>query len=95
MLTTITITARDLDTDDRTTHEVEADVSPEPGDQRAGLVRAVRAVHPEARIRSFADGAATFLDRQHLVVASHEALPKRGESQRRSSAQESLFGEAA
>jgi hypothetical protein len=95
MLTTITITARDLDTDDRTTLEVEADVSAAPGDQRAGLVQAVRAVHPEARIRSFANGAATFLDRQHLVVASYAAIPKRGESRRGSSAQESLFGEAA
>lgn len=95
MLTTITITARDLDTDDRTTLEIEVDVSPEPGDQRAGLVQAVRAAHPEARIRSFADGAATFLDRQHLVVASYEALPKRGERRRGSSSQESLFGEAA
>lgn len=95
MKTTIIITARDLDTDERSTLELEAEASGEPAAQRTALVAAVRGVHPGARIRSFADGAATFLDRQHLVVASYSRLPRRSRRSVTEDGQESLFGEAA
>jgi hypothetical protein len=35
-------------------------------------VELVGRLHPTARPRSYADGAATFLDRDHLIVAFYE-----------------------
>ena len=93
--TTIKITARDLDTDARTVIEVEAGVPSDPAQQRTGLIGAVSSLHPEARIRSFADGAATFIDRQHLLVASYTNLPKQRPKPDAKRDQGRLFDEAA
>ena len=88
--TTITIEARDLDTDERSKTVLDSSVPKEPGRQRAHLIDAVAGVHPGARIRSFADGAATFMDRDHLVVAWYGRLPKR-RAENADSSQEALF----
>lgn len=73
---TVKVTERDLDSDDRRISEREVQAPDSPAEQRNGLIAAVHAVRPDARIRSFADGAATFIDRQHLVIASYAKLPK-------------------
>lgn len=44
-------------------------------EQSVQLVEAVAKLHPAAKMRSFADGAATFLDRQHLIVAFYADFP--------------------
>lgn len=74
--TTIVVEARDLDTDERARESRTVEPPFEAALQRTALVEAVRETYPSARIRSFADGAATFLDRQHLIVAWFEALPR-------------------
>lgn len=79
--------SRDLDTDERerSTHEVPAPRG--PSELRERLVDLVRVTHPGAEPRSYADGAATFLDRQHLVVTSYaDPLTARGEQRRRTTA---------
>lgn len=88
--TTITVEARDLDTDERSRTVLEGVAPREPARQRTELIAEVTRLHPTARIRSFASGVATFLDRQHLVVAWYERLP-RGRRTEEASQQESLF----
>ncbi|MEX2196787.1 MAG: hypothetical protein WD844_16010 [Thermoleophilaceae bacterium] len=71
MRNTVVIESRHLDTDERERVEVEvAPATDEPG-QRRQLVELVARHRPGARLRSFADGAATFLDAQHLVIAAY------------------------
>lgn len=67
---TIRITSRDLDHDDR--HHVLVPVVPAATDpaRREQLLAAVLELHPEARCRSYADGTASFLTRTHLIVAT-------------------------
>lgn len=70
---TIIVETRHLDTDARIrdAHEV---VAPEnAGQERLRLVELVSDLHPGAIPRSYADGAATFLGREHLIVAFYEA----------------------
>lgn len=74
--TTINVEARDLDTDARWCTSVETEASGDRSRQRAALIEAVAPLFPGARLRSFSDGAATFLDAQHLVVASFADLPE-------------------
>jgi hypothetical protein len=74
----VTIEARHLDTDARSRTVVGAVGSSRPSEQRAELVALVGRVHPRARLRSFADATATFLDSQHLIVASYSRRPPRG-----------------
>lgn len=77
---TVIVESRDLDTDarEREIHRVEP-----PRDelhQHRQLVALVARSHPGARPRSFANGAATFLGRQHLIVAfyeNREPVPRR------------------
>lgn len=88
--TTITVEARDLDTDERSRTVLEGIAPHDPAQQRADLIAEVTRLHPTARIRSFASGVATFLDRQHLVVAWYERLP-RGRRTEEAAPQESLF----
>jgi len=58
-------------------------------EQQRSLESAAVELHPAARPRSFANGAATLLDRQHLIVAFFgEPLPERSETR---AAQEHLF----
>jgi hypothetical protein len=93
--TTLTIEARDLDTDDRRRTTIEAVPPRDPVRQRAALAEAVGRLFPAARLRSFSDGAATFLDSQHLIVASYAGLSATASRQRHGSAatepQDSLF----
>lgn len=77
-MTTITIEARDLDTDERSRTTVEIGAPQAPGQERGFLADAVAKSFPDAKLRSYADGAATFLDRQHLIVAAFAGLPSHG-----------------
>ena len=74
--TTLTIESRDLDTDARNQSVISVAPPVDPGAQRAALAEAVARLFPRARLRSFSNGAATFLDTQHLIVASYSELPK-------------------
>jgi hypothetical protein len=65
------VEARDLDTDARVRRELDVDAPTDQAGQRAQLAAAVARLHPEARIRSFGNGAASFLDSSHLVVAHY------------------------
>ncbi len=68
---TVRVETRDLDTDRRT--RAEFSVAPRSSEalERAQLIELVGRVRPDARIRSFANSAATFLGRQHLVIAAY------------------------
>jgi hypothetical protein len=74
--TTLTIEARDLDTDARSRKTFEVVAPSEPAKQRAALIEAVAQHFPDAALRSFSDGAATFLDKQHLIVAAYAEQPR-------------------
>jgi len=65
------VEARDLDTDARTRSELEVEAPTDAAGQRAQLAVIVGQLHPLARMRSFDDGAASFLDSSHLVVAHY------------------------
>jgi len=65
------VEARDLDTDARARQEVDVDAPADEAGQRAQLASVVARLHPEARMRSFGNGAASFLDSCHLVVAHY------------------------
>jgi hypothetical protein len=73
------VEARDLDTDARVRQEVDVDAPVDEAGQRAQLASVVARLHPDARMRSFGNGAASFLDSSHLVVAhyteAHEPRP--------------------
>lgn len=92
---TVKITERDLDSDERRTSERDVEAPGSQAEQRNGLIAAVRSVSPDARIRSFADGVATFIDRQHLVIASYTELPKGRVAPAAADGQARLFDEAA
>lgn len=68
---TVRVETRHLDTDERT--HARFSVAPRGSEalERAQLVELVAQVRPDAKIRSFAHSAATFLGRQHLVIASY------------------------
>ena len=88
------VEARDLDTDERAVTRFET--APPHGleAERRELERLVATVHPTAKFRSFAGGAATFLDRQHLVVAHYARRPRGGRTKQGSveeSSQDVLF----
>jgi hypothetical protein len=72
---TIIVEARDLDTDECTACTREVDVPRDEAGQRAQLTSVVARLHPEARLRSFGAGAASFIDSQTLVVAHYSAIP--------------------
>lgn len=65
------VEARDLDTDERTVASFEVEIPTGEAAQRAQLSAVVAQLHPEARMRSFGNGAASFLDSQQLVVAHY------------------------
>ena len=65
------VEARDLDTDARVRQELDVDAPTDEAGQRAQLAGVVARLHPEARMRSFGRGAASFLDSSHLVVAHY------------------------
>jgi len=65
------VEARDLDTDARARQELDVDAPADQVGQRAQLATVVARLYPEARMRSFGNGAASFLDSSHLVVAHY------------------------
>jgi hypothetical protein len=91
--TKIIVRARDLDTDVAQVIEIPAVAPPEPDRQRLQLLDTVVSLHPEARIKSFADAVASFVSRQHLIVASYaDPVPRaRRASATPARAQEALF----
>jgi hypothetical protein len=58
------VEARDLDTDARARQEVDVDAPADEAGQRAQLADVVARLHPEARMRSFGNGAASFQTRR-------------------------------
>src|SRR4051812_8975283 len=68
----LVIEARDLDTDERSVATFPVAMPADEGRQRSQLAQAVAQVHPDARIRSFDRGAASFTDSRQLVVAHYE-----------------------
>lgn len=68
---TLVVEARHLDTDDRTVARREVDMPVDEAGQRAQLAELVAGLHPDARMRSFGGGAASFLGAEHLVVAHY------------------------
>ncbi len=91
MTARVIIEARDLDTDARERVEVAVDAPHEEHAQRTQLKQLVAERHPGARLRSFADGAASFLGRQHLVVATYEPKPRGRSLSEHATGQEGLF----
>lgn len=91
-VTHVIIESRDLDTDERARLTVHVEPAVEDHMQRAQLAALVAERHPDARLRSFSRGAATFLGRQHLIVASYSAQPaRRSWSAQAEPAQDELF----
>lgn len=79
----LVIEACDLDTDARHRQELEVDAPTDKPGQRAQITSIVAQIHPCARMRSFGNDAASFLDREHLVVAHYAAVLKRTPTARR------------
>ena len=73
--TTLIVEARDLDTDERRINRYDVQVPADEAGQRAQLAAIVRRLHPEAQLRSFDGGVASFLDSQSLVVARYDVTP--------------------
>ena len=91
---TVTVETRDLDTDERALTEFLVPAADSDAADRARLIESVARVQPDAKIRSFGNGAATFLGRQHLVIAAfRESAKERRVRARaaRSNEQDSLF----
>jgi hypothetical protein len=91
---TLVVEARDLDTDERSRSTFAVPRPSNASEQRAQFAEAAAALHPSAKMRSFADGAATFLDRQHLIVAFYADTPGAAVPAKRANgaSQERLFG---
>ncbi len=68
---TVRVETRHLDTDERERFEFAVDACGSEAMERSQLVEVVGRVMSDAKIKSFANGAATFLGRQHLVIASY------------------------
>lgn len=94
---TVIIESRHLDTDERVRDTYQIASPTDAGEERSRLVALVSDLHPGATHRSYADGAATFLDRDHLIVAFYErrdlvgAPARRGLAGDRRTAQDRLF----
>lgn len=69
----LVVEARDLDTDARSRRELEIDAPTDESGQRAQIATVVAQLHPNAQMRSFGGEAASFLDREYLVVAHYAA----------------------
>ncbi|MGH2986264.1 MAG: hypothetical protein ACRDLO_06215 [Solirubrobacterales bacterium] len=68
----VVIKLRDLDTDERTETSFEIDRVPDNAlRQGQHLAELVAERYPDARQRSFADGVASFVAAQHLIVAKY------------------------
>lgn len=67
------VKARDLDNDDKSIQALTVVRPTSEAGQRTQLIEVVSRLHPDADFRSFGNGGATFLDRQHLIVAYYGA----------------------
>jgi len=87
------IEARDLDTDERTVATFEVEMPSDEAGQQAQITGAVARLHPDARMRSFGRGAASFLDSQRLVVAHYSgaAQPPTSDDRIAQTEQQPLF----
>lgn len=91
---TVRVETRDLDTDERVRSEFSVRPLDSDAADRASLIEVVARVQPDAKLRSFGNGAATFLGRQHLVIASFRESVRERRSRSRaaqSGEQDSLF----
>jgi hypothetical protein len=68
---TMIVEARDLDTDERRVAKFNVQMPFDECGRRAQLESIVTHLYPHARMRSFEDRAASFLDAQSLVVAHY------------------------
>src|SRR6202035_4397459 len=75
------VEARDLDTDARVRQELDVDAPIDEAAQREQLAGVVERLHPNARMRSFGQGAASFLDSSHLVVAHYSEVEEAASEQ--------------
>lgn len=95
--TTVIVESRHLDTDARARDRFEVPPPATASEERSRLIDLVRDLHPAASHRSYAEGAATFLDRDHLIVAYYErreapgANGRTGPSRSGRTAQDRLF----
>jgi hypothetical protein len=71
MSRTLIVETRQLDTDERTVASFAVEMPGDEAGQRAQLGELVAGLHPKARMRSFGNGAASFLEAEHLVVAHY------------------------
>jgi hypothetical protein len=67
----LVVEARDLDTDERRRRTVAVEQPSTEAGQRTQMQDVVAELHPQARIRSFGQGAASFLDADHLIVVHY------------------------
>jgi len=75
----VVIKTRDLDTDAKAFEVVEVDRVPDnPLRQEQHLEEVVKALHPDVRHRSFAEGVSSFVAPQHLVVAYYKEQRQAG-----------------
>lgn len=74
----VIVESRHLDTDVRVREEHEVNAPADLAEERSRLLGLVRGLHPQVTHRSYADGAATFLDRDHLIIAFYESRDLRG-----------------
>lgn len=87
----VILEARDLDTDERVLTALGAARPSEDGAQRRCLIELVRGHYPNARIKSYERGVATFLTRQELVIAHFSNASEAPGDDSSSSDQDSLF----
>lgn len=87
----VIVEARDLDTDARTRQVIEAHRPSGAAGRRTQLQSIVAELHPDAKIRSFADGVASFLAPQHLIVARYDAVVEGTIAGASAASQTSLF----
>lgn len=69
----VTVETIDLDDDRRTRTQRTIDAPTSAEARRAALESIVTATHPDAKLRSFAGRAASFLSPTHLIIASYES----------------------
>ena len=81
-MATVIVESRHLDTDFRVRDEYQVPTPDDLSQEKAHLLDLVRGLHPRAAHRSYADGAATFLDQDHLIVAFYESRDVLGKARR-------------
>jgi len=93
----VVVRTRDLDTETTRVRVYERCVPADRQRQRLQLIDVVGELHPGARIKSFADGVASFLLRANLIVARYGDVvePPAGEAPAAESDNLRLFEDVA